>query len=87
MSLQADIDWLKVEIDKVNDPFFVETLKNLFNYRKQNQMDKQVIVAYTTAGEPLTLKQYNARLAKAEKQISNGQVISHEELAEKMKKW
>ncbi len=87
MSLQADLNWIKSEIDKVKDPFLIETLKNLLNYRKSNQINKQTVVGYTTAGEPLTLKQYNLRLKKAEEQVKNGQVVSHEELAERIKKW
>ena len=87
MSLEADINWIKSEIDKVKDLFLVETLKNLLNYRKHIQKSKTTVVAYTTDGKPLTLKQYNKRLEKAEEQIKNNEVISHQELAERMKKW
>ncbi len=87
MSLEADINWIKSEIDKVKDPFLVETLKNLLNYRRNIQISKTEVVAYTTDGKPLTLKQYNQRLEKAEEQINNNEVISHQELAERMKKW
>jgi len=87
MSLQADLNWIKSEIDKIKDPFLVETLKKLLTYRKHQQKNEEIVVAYTTKGEPLTLNQYNKRLENAKKQIKNGQVISHEELAERMKKW
>ena len=64
---------------KVRSESLVKQMKEL--------LKKEMIVGYTTAGEPLTLDQYNARLAEAEKQIARGETISHEELKKKIKKW
>ena len=55
--------------------------------RMEKLLEKEMIVAYTTDGKPLTLKAYNKRLEKAEKQIQEGKVITHEELKERIKKW
>ena len=41
---------------------------------KVNQLiDNEMIVGYTTDGEPLTKNAYNERLANAERQIENGE--------------
>lgn len=50
-------------------------------------LEKEMIVAYTTDGKPLTLKAYNKRLEKAEKQIQQGKITSHEDLKSEMQKW
>ena len=56
-----------------------------------NQMEtllkKEMIVGYTTAGEPLTEKEYNERLAKAEKNYSEGKWLSQEDAEKKSEQW
>lgn len=52
-----------------------------------NLLDKEVIVAYTVDGKPLTIEQYNKNLSEAEKEIEAGDFISHEELETKSAKW
>ncbi len=37
MSLQADINWIKSELDRVSDPSFVQVLKSLLNHRNQRK--------------------------------------------------
>lgn len=53
----------------------------------ENLLKKEMIVGYTTAGEPLTLKQYNERLEKAEKQITNGEGTSQEDFEKESEQW
>ena len=50
-------------------------------------LKKEMIVGYTTAGEPLTLKQYQDRMELAKKQVAEGKVTSHSDLKKKIKKW
>ncbi len=50
-------------------------------------LDKEVVVAYTTSGEPLTKEAYNKRLEKAEKQAESGDYITQEELEKEAKNW
>lgn len=50
-------------------------------------LEKEMIVGYTTAGKPLTLKQYNDRLAEAEKQVAQGKVTSQEDLEKESEQW
>lgn len=66
-------------ISQSQDSSLLQKLKSLF--------EEEAVIAYTTDGKPLTLKAYNKRLEKAEKQIQEGKVISHEELKERIKKW
>jgi len=44
-------------------------------------------IAYTTDGKPLTKKEYDLRLQKAEKQIVDGNVYSQDELEELSNDW
>ena len=50
-------------------------------------LDKEIIVAYTVTGDPLTKEAYNKRLAKAEKQFKSGDYITQEELEQETKNW
>ena len=50
-------------------------------------LDREEIVAYTTSGKPLTREAYIQEIKKAEKDIDNGNYITHQELLEEIKKW
>ena len=41
MNIQADITWIKSELDKVRDPFLIEAFKNLLRYR-ENVVDREM---------------------------------------------
>jgi len=72
----------------------MEVMEMLLKVRSEsliNQMKallkKEMIVGYTTAGEPLTEKEYNERLAEAEEQIARGEVTSQEDFEKESEKW
>jgi ribonuclease PH len=48
---------------------------------------KRKIVAYTGSGKPLSRKEYNKRLAEAEKQIERVNTLLQEELEKQAKTW
>ena len=50
-------------------------------------LDKEVIVAHTVSGAPLTKEEYNKRLAEAERQIDSGEHMTQEELEHESKDW
>lgn len=52
-----------------------------------NILDEEMIVGYTTGGQPLTRNQYNERLLLAEKQIESGDYITQEDLEKEMENW
>jgi len=60
--------------------------KSLINQMKE-LLQKEMIVGYTTAGKPLTLKQYNQRLAKAEKEYTEGKWLSQEDAEKESEQW
>jgi len=64
---------------KVRSESLIEQMEKL--------LKKEMIVGYTTAGEPLTLKQYQNRMELAKKQVAEGKVTSHSDLKKKIKKW
>ncbi|SFU16164.1 hypothetical protein SAMN04489724_4518 [Algoriphagus locisalis] len=52
-----------------------------------NLLEEELIVAYTSGGSPLTKREYNLRLEKAEKQISSGEFLSQEDLEKEIENW
>lgn len=50
-------------------------------------LEEEMIVGYTAKGEPLTKKEYNLRLEKAEKQITSGDFITQEDLEKEVENW
>lgn len=72
----------------------IDLVKQLFNINKKSVLkqikailDKEEIVAYTTSGKPLTRKAYIQEIKKAEKDIDNGNYITHQKLLDDIKKW
>lgn len=72
----------------------IDLVKQLFNINKESVLkqikailDKEEIVAYTTSGKPLTRKAYIQEIKKAEKDIDNGNYITHQELLDDINKW
>jgi hypothetical protein len=52
-----------------------------------NILDEEMIVGYTTDGNPLTSQQYNERLLVAEKQIESGDYVTQEDLEKEIENW
>ncbi len=50
-------------------------------------LEEEMIVGYTAEGKPLTKQAYDMRLQKAEKQLSEGEYISQEELEKESENW
>ncbi|MEM9337165.1 MAG: hypothetical protein AAGA66_00430 [Bacteroidota bacterium] len=50
-------------------------------------LEEEMIVGYTTNGEPLTKKEYNFRLEKSENQIASGDFITQEDLEKEVENW
>ena len=48
MNIQAEINWIKTELDKVQDPLLIDLVKRLLKYRDhslQNEMDQMILAA------------------------------------------
>lgn len=69
------INW----ISQSQNSSLIKKLKSLF--------EEEAVVAYSTDGKPLTLKQYNQALEMAEKDIEKGRTISTDELRKKVARW
>jgi hypothetical protein len=74
MDLQAEINWIHQEIDKVKDPTFVEKLKRLL-------LSTNSTIAETTVVD------YNIDIEKALESIKNGHFHSEAEAREISRKW
>lgn len=73
MNIQAEINWIHQEIDKVKDPSFVEKLKRL--------------LVSTNSTSNTTDVDYNMDIEKALESIKNGHFYSQDEAREISKKW
>jgi hypothetical protein len=74
MDIQAEINWIHQEIDKVKDPSFVEKLKHL------------LLTTNSTTTEDTNVD-YNIDIEKALESIKNGHFYSGDEAREISKKW
>jgi predicted metal-dependent HD superfamily phosphohydrolase len=73
MDIQAEINWIHQEIDKVKDPSFVEKLKRL--------------LLTTNANSQTTDVDYNIDIDKALESIKNGHFYSENQARAISKKW
>lgn len=73
MDIQAEINWIHQEVDKVKDPNFVEKLKRLF-----------ISINSTSGTSDID---YNNDIEKALESIKNGHFYSENEAKEISKKW
>ena len=75
MSLQADISWIKSELNNVTEPDLIEAIKRLLSIRKKP-------VEY-----PMTTEEFVADIREAEEQIKNGDYLSIDEFEKESDKW
>jgi predicted transcriptional regulator len=71
MDLQADIKWIKSELNQVTDQNLIEAFKQLLTYRK-NKVDESNL---------------DNALDRAIKDAEEGRVKSHDEIRKKYTKW
>ena len=84
MSLKADIAWVQQEIQKVNDPEFLNVIKYLLKEKLESEK-----VTPTDYIEELgcTIAEYNDELEQAKNDVQQGNFISHEVVEEEITKW
>jgi phage terminase small subunit len=73
MDIQAEINWIHQEIDKVKDPTFIEKMKHLLQSINSTSED--------------TVIEYNFDIDNALESIKDGRFHSEEEAKEISKKW
>lgn len=73
MDIQAELNWIHQEIDKVNDPTFLEKLKTLLKSRQKSSIE--------------TVEEYNCDIESALDNIAKGNFVAEEEARSISKKW
>ncbi|MDN3677231.1 hypothetical protein QWY90_07880 [Flavobacterium paronense] len=73
MDSQAELNWIHQEIDKVNDPTFLEKLKTLLKSRQKPSTE--------------TIEEYNSDIESALDNIAKGNFVAEEEARSISKKW
>jgi len=79
-----------VNIDNIYSQILLlsDTDKERLYQRMQKELrENSNIVAYTTASQPLTEKQYIAKIEKAIEQAERGELITDEELQKEIEMW
>jgi len=75
MGVEADLKWIHNELDQVKDPYFIEAIKNMLEYRKK------------VSTERISIEQYNKEIDEAERDIENGNYYTQEEVEKRAKEW
>ena len=75
MSLQADISWIKSELNNVTEPDLINAIKRLLSIRNK-------AVEY-----PMSTEEFVANIKEAEEQIKNGDYLSIDEFEKESDKW
>jgi uncharacterized membrane protein len=73
MHIQAELNWIHQEIDKVKDPTFVKKLKNLLQSINNSNIDSDAA--------------YNLDIENALANIKEGNFYTEDEAKEIAKKW
>jgi hypothetical protein len=73
MDIQAELNWIHQEINKVSDPTFLEKLKTLLISRQKNSVE--------------TVEEYNYDIEKALDNIAKGNFVGEEDARSISKKW
>lgn len=73
MDIQAELNWIHQEIDKVNDPTFVDKLKHLLQFKNSEATNSDI--------------DYNIDIEKSLESIKKGHFYSQEQAREISKKW
>lgn len=75
MDLQADLEWIHKELDKVKDPVFIEAIKNMLKYNKK------------VSSERISIELYNREIDASIAQIESGKTYTHQQMGERIKQW
>ena len=75
MGVEADLKWIHNELDQVKDPYFIEAIKNMLEYRKK------------VSTERISIEQYNKEIDEAERDMENGNYYTQEEVEKRAKEW
>lgn len=73
MDIQAELNWIHQEIDKVNDPTFLEKLKTLLKSRQKTSIE--------------SVEEYNNDIESELDNIAKGNFVAEEEARSISKKW
>jgi hypothetical protein len=73
MDIQAELNWIHQEIDKINDPTFLEKLKTVLKSRQKSSIE--------------TVEEYNYDIESALDNIAKGNFLAEEEARSISKKW
>lgn len=75
MDLQAELNWIHRELDKVKDPVFIEAIKNMLKYNNK------------VSSERISIEEYNKEIEASIAQIADGKTYCHQEMRERIRQW
>jgi len=71
MGIRSEIEYIKTELDKVEDEYLVEAIKNMLTYGKSKRYEKGI--------HPMSAESFYERYELSRKSIEEGNLISQEE--------
>ena len=77
MDVRVEINWIKKELDSINDPSIIEKIKSLLLERVGEVRESRT--EYITS--------YNRDIELSEKEIVDGELFTEDEVLELVKKW
>jgi hypothetical protein len=77
MKLSEEKQWIKDEIDKIDDESLLSALRNIIDFARKKD----------TTLAPLTMEDLKRRALESEEDIKNGRVIDFESLKKDSKEW
>ena len=79
MNIQAEINWIKAELDSVQDINLLQTLKDMLSAAKAKK--------YEASLKPMTQKELIARAKKSELDIKAGRLTNIDDLEKESENW
>ena len=78
MDIQADINWIRSELTKVEDPELISAFKSLLKYRK-----KKIDVDWWNE----ISSEEKSEIQEGVEQVKNGDFLTHDEVMANPRKW
>ena len=75
MDIQSDLKWIIDSLKEVKDPSLIDAIKNILQLRNNK------------TSERINVEKYNKEIDASLIQIQKDEIVTHEELGERIKQW
>jgi hypothetical protein len=75
MDIQSDLKWIIDSLKEVKDPSLIDAIKNMLQLRNNK------------TSERINVEKYNKEIDASLIQIQKDEIVTHEEVGERIKQW